>query len=53
MIDILLSKGETDYLYQSGIPGLPIDEPSGKLILDAIREALQYITGYIQPKVIR
>jgi hypothetical protein len=33
-------KGETAYLYQSGIPRLRIHEPSGISILSAIREAL-------------
>jgi DNA-binding NarL/FixJ family response regulator len=37
----LSAKGETAYLYQSGIPRLRIDEPSGPSILGAIREALR------------
>jgi DNA-binding NarL/FixJ family response regulator len=40
----LSSKGETAYLYQSGIPRLRINEPSGQSILGAIREALRQIT---------
>ena len=34
-------KGEAAYLYQSGVPKLRIDEPSGLSILIAIRMALQ------------
>jgi DNA-binding NarL/FixJ family response regulator len=34
-------KGEAAYLYQSGIPRLRIDEPSGQSILGAIREVLR------------
>ena len=37
----LSSKGDDAYLYQSGIPKLRIDEPSGQSILRAIREALR------------
>jgi DNA-binding NarL/FixJ family response regulator len=37
----LSSKGEDAYLYQSGIPKLRINEPSGQSILLAIREALR------------
>lgn len=36
----LSAKGETACLYQSGFPRLLIDEPSGRSILDAIREAM-------------
>ena len=37
----LSAKGEAAYLYQSGQSRLVIQEPSGSLILDAIRRALQ------------
>lgn len=37
----LSAKGETACLYQSGAPGLRIDEPSGQSILGAIRAALR------------
>ena len=37
----LSAKGEAAYLYQSGVPRLCIDEPSGQSILGAIREALR------------
>ena len=37
----LSAKGETAYLYQSALPRLRIDEPSGQSILGAIREALR------------
>ena len=36
----LSSKGEAAYLYQSGIPKLRINEPSGNSILGAIRDAM-------------
>jgi DNA-binding NarL/FixJ family response regulator len=36
----LSAKGEAAYLYQSGVPKLRIDDPSGQTILSAIREAL-------------
>jgi DNA-binding NarL/FixJ family response regulator len=41
----LSAKGEAAYMYQSGVPKLRIDKPSGQLLLDAIREALQPIGG--------
>jgi hypothetical protein len=37
----LSAKGETAYLYQSDLPRLCINEPSGQSIIGAIREALQ------------
>ena len=36
----LSKKGEAAYLYQSGSPSLPIDEPSSQSILGTIRKAL-------------
>ena len=36
----LSAKGEAAYLYQSGVPKLRIDDPSGQSIFEAIREAL-------------
>ena len=39
----LSAKGEAAYLYQSGVQKKRIEEPSGQLILDAIRENLQPI----------
>ena len=37
----LSANGEAAYLYQSGIPRLRIDEPSGQSLLGAIRETLR------------
>lgn len=36
----LSAKGEAAYLYQSGVPRVCIDEPSGQSILNAIRQVL-------------
>jgi DNA-binding NarL/FixJ family response regulator len=36
----LSSEGEIAYLYQSAVPRIRIDEPCGKSIVSAIREAL-------------
>lgn len=46
----LSENGEAAYLYQSGVPRLCIDEPSGQSILDAIREALQPAVNQIAGK---
>jgi DNA-binding NarL/FixJ family response regulator len=37
----LSAKGETAYLYQSGVPKLRIDEPSANTIINIIRNSLQ------------
>ena len=42
----LSAKGETAYLYQSALPRLRIDEPSGRSIFGAIREALRQIPDF-------
>ena len=39
----LSAKGEVAYLYQSDLPRLRINEPSGETILDAIRDSLGQI----------
>jgi DNA-binding NarL/FixJ family response regulator len=39
----LTAKGEVAYLYQSKIPRLRINEPSGETILGAIRDSLRQV----------
>ena len=41
----LSAKGEAAYLYQSNVPKMRIDNPSGQAILSAIREALVPISS--------
>jgi DNA-binding NarL/FixJ family response regulator len=41
----LSAQGEAAYIYQSGAAKLRINDPSGPLLLDAIREALLPIGG--------